>query len=451
MKANILVVDDEQTIRDALKMVLEEEGYQTQAAADGKEALNLISKNDFDIVITDLKMPEIDGMSLTRQCQQLCPQTSIIIITAHGSLESAIEALRIGAYDYILKPFDFDDVLYKIKRLIKQKELVLENQALRQEVEQKYSFSNIVGQSPQMKKIFELIKKVANTKGNVLITGSSGTGKELVARAIHFNSDRKNKPFVAINCGAIVGNLMESEFFGHKKGSFTGAVRDKDGHFKMANDGTLFLDEIGDIPLHLQVKLLRAIEENEILPVGGNTPVKTDVRIIAATNRNLEEDLEKGTFRDDLFYRLNVVEIKLPSLNERREDIPLLVKHFIDKYNSELKRNIKNADNETMRILLNYSWKGGIRELENVIERALILCEGEFITKQDLPPNMTDIDYDADIPDRMKDAVAAFEKKHIVSILKRMENNKEEVAKILDISLSSLYRKMDELNIKGNI
>ena len=451
MKANILVVDDEQTIRDALKMVLEEEGYQTQAAADGKEALNLISKNDFDIVITDLKMPEIDGMSLTRQCQQLCPQTSIIIITAHGSLESAIEALRIGAYDYILKPFDFDDVLYKIKRLIKQKELVLENQALRQEVEQKYSFSNIVGQSPQMKKIFELIKKVANTKGNVLITGSSGTGKELVARAIHFNSDRKNKPFVAINCGAIVGNLMESEFFGHKKGSFTGAVRDKDGHFKMANDGTLFLDEIGDIPLHLQVKLLRAIEENEILPVGGNTPVKTDVRIIAATNRNLEEDLEKGTFRDDLFYRLNVVEIKLPSLNERREDIPLLVKHFIDKYNSELKRNIKNADNETMRILLNYSWKGGIRELENVIERALILCEGEFITKQDLPPNMTDIDYDADIPDRMKDAVAAFEKKHIISILKRMENNKEEVAKILDISLSSLYRKMDELNIKGNI
>ena len=451
MKANILVVDDEQTIRDALKMVLEEEGYQTQAAADGKEALNLISKNDFDIVITDLKMPEIDGMSLTRQCQQLCPQTSIIIITAHGSLESAIEALRIGAYDYILKPFDFDDVLYKIKRLIKQKELVLENQALRQEVEQRYSFSNIVGQSPQMKKIFELIKKVANTKGNVLITGSSGTGKELVARAIHFNSDRKNKPFVAINCGAIVGNLMESEFFGHKKGSFTGAVRDKDGHFKMANDGTLFLDEIGDIPLHLQVKLLRAIEENEILPVGGNTPVKTDVRIIAATNRNLEEDLEKGTFRDDLFYRLNVVEIKLPSLNERREDIPLLVKHFIDKYNSELKRNIKNADNETMRILLNYSWKGGIRELENVIERALILCEGEFITKQDLPPNMTDIDYDADIPDRMKDAVAAFEKKHIISILKRMENNKEEVAKILDISLSSLYRKMDELNIKGNI
>jgi DNA-binding NtrC family response regulator len=451
MKANILVVDDEQTIRDALKMVLEEEGYNTKSAADGKEALKLINETDYDIVITDLKMPEMDGMTLTRQCQQLCPQTSIIIITAHGSLESAIEALRIGAYDYILKPFDFDDVLYKIKRLIRQKELVLENQALRQEVERKYSFSNIVGQSPQMKQIFELIKKVANTKGNVLITGRSGTGKELVARAIHFNSDRSNKPFVAINCGAIVGNLMESEFFGHKKGSFTGAVRDKDGHFKMANGGTLFLDEIGDIPLHLQVKLLRAIEEGEILPVGGNTPIEIDVRIIAATNHNLEDDLEAGTFRDDLYYRLNVVEIKLPSLNERREDIPLLVKHFIDKYNAELNRKVINADNETMRILLNYSWKGGIRELENVIERALILCEGEYITKRDLPPNMTDIEFESDTPDRMKDAVAAFEKKHIISILKRTENNKEEAANILDISLSSLYRKMDELNIKGAV
>jgi DNA-binding NtrC family response regulator len=451
MKVNILVVDDESTIRESLRLVLEEEGYETSIASDGKEALDLIKVNDFDIIITDLKMPEIDGMALIRQCQQICPQTSIIIITAHGSLESAIEALRIGAYDYILKPFDFDDVLHKIKQLIKHKELVLENMALRHEVEQKYNFSNIVGQSAQMQKVFDLIKKVAKTKGNVLITGKSGTGKELVARAIHFNSDRKNKPFVAINCGAIVGTLMESEFFGHKKGSFTGAVRDKDGHFKMANGGTLFLDEIGDIPLHLQVKLLRAIEESEILPVGGTNPVKIDVRIIAATNRDLEADLEQGTFRDDLFYRLNVVEIKLPSLNERREDIPLLIKHFIDKYNAELNRKVINADNETMRILMNYSWKGGIRELENVIERALILSEGDYITKHDLPPNMTDAEFEMDMPDRLKEAVATFEKKHIINLLKRMDNNKEEAAKILDISLSSLYRKMDELKIKGNI
>jgi len=448
MKINILIVDDERAIRDSLSMVLQEEDYDTAKASDGREALELLKASDYDIMITDLKMPEMDGMTLIRNSQQICPQTSIIIITAHGSLESAIEALRMGAYDYILKPFDFDDVLHKIKRLIKHKELVQENQTLRQVVEEKYNFSNIVGQSAQMQRVFELIKKVARTKGNVLVTGPSGTGKELVARAIHYNSDRKNKPFVAINCGAVVGTLMESEFFGHKKGSFTGAVRDKDGHFKMANGGTLFLDEIGDIPLHLQVKLLRAIEESEILPVGGTAPITIDVRIIAATNRNLETDIEKGTFRDDLFYRLNVVEIKLPSLNERREDIPLLVKHFIDKYNRELKRKIINADNETMRTLMNYSWKGGIRELENVIERALILSDGEYITKNDLPPNMIDFEYEGDLPDRLKDAVAVFEKKHIISLLKRTENNKEEAAKILDISLSSLYRKMDELKIK---
>jgi DNA-binding NtrC family response regulator len=448
MKINILIVDDERAIRDSLSMVLQEEGYDTATASDGREALELLKTSDYDIMITDLKMPEMDGMTLIRHSQQICPQTSIIIITAHGSLESAIEALRMGAYDYILKPFDFDDVMHKIKRLIKHKELVLENQTLRQVVEEKYNFSNIVGQSAQMQQVFELIKKVARTKGNVLVTGPSGTGKELVARAIHYNSDRKNKPFVAINCGAVVGTLMESEFFGHKKGSFTGAVRDKDGHFKMANGGTLFLDEIGDIPLHLQVKLLRAIEESEILPVGGTAPITIDVRIIAATNRDLEADIEKGTFRDDLFYRLNVVDIKLPSLNERREDIPLLVKHFIDKYNRELKRKIINADNETMRILMNYSWKGGIRELENVIERALILCDDDYITKNDLPPNMIDFEYEGDLPDRLKDAVAVFEKKHIISLLKRTENNKEEAAKILDISLSSLYRKMDELKIK---
>lgn len=448
MKINILIVDDERAIRDSLSMVLQEEGYDTATASDGREALELLKTSDYDIMITDLKMPEMDGMTLVRQSQQICPQTSIIIITAHGSLESAIEALRMGAYDYILKPFDFDDVMHKIKRLVNHKELVLENQTLRQVVEEKYNFSNIVGQSAQMQQVFELIKKVARTKGNVLVTGPSGTGKELVARAIHYNSDRKNKPFVAINCGAVVGTLMESEFFGHKKGSFTGAVRDKDGHFKMANGGTLFLDEIGDIPLHLQVKLLRAIEESEILPVGGTAPITIDVRIIAATNRDLEADIEKGTFRDDLFYRLNVVDIKLPSLNDRREDIPLLVKHFIDKYNRELKRKIINADNETMRILMNYSWKGGIRELENVIERALILCDDEYITKNDLPPNMIDFEYEGDLPDRLKDAVAVFEKKHIISLLKRTENNKEEAAKILDISLSSLYRKMDELKIK---
>ncbi len=450
MKAKILVVDDEKTIRESLSMVLEEEGYTAQAVSNGKEALDLVKETDFDIVITDLKMPELDGMELLKQCQRLCPQTSLIIITAHGSLESAIEALRAGAYDYILKPFDFDEVLLKIKRLINHKELVHVNQALRMQVEQKFNFSNIVGQSHLMQDVFKLIKKVAKTKGNVLITGKSGTGKELVARAIHYNSDRQDKPFVTINCGAIVGTLMESEFFGHKKGSFTGAVRDKDGLFKMANDGTLFLDEIGEIPLHLQVKLLRAIEESEIQPVGATSQLKIDVRIIAATNRDLEDDVSKGTFRDDLYYRLNVIEIKLPSLNERKEDIPLLVHHFIQKYNKELNRKTINADNETMRILMNHEWKGGIRELENVIERALILSEGDYIGKKDLPPNMMEAEYNSAIPDRLKEAVSVFEREHIISILKSVGNSKEEAANLLDISLSSLYRKMDELNIKLN-
>ncbi len=448
MKADILIVDDERTIRDSLQMVLDEEGYHSDIASDGIEAIEKAEKNNFDIIITDLKMPEMDGLALLERCRKICPQTSIMIITAHASLESAIQALRMGAYDYILKPFDFEDVLLKIKRLIKHKELIIENQSLLREVEERYDFSHIVGQSPQMKKIFKLIEKIARTKSNVLISGPSGTGKELVARAIHYNSNRKHKPFVAINCGAIVDTLMESEFFGHVKGSFTGAVRDKDGHFKMANGGTLFLDEVGDIPLHLQVKLLRAIEESEILPVGGTNPVKIDVRIIAATNRDLAKEMDKGAFRDDLYYRLNVVEIKLPSLSERRQDIPLLIHHFINKYNKEMNRKILNVDNESMRILMNYSWKGGIRELENVIERALILCEGNYITPEDLPPNMIDSDFRGPIPDRLKDAVAAFEREHIIQILQRTANNKEETAKMLDISLSSLYRKMDELKIK---
>ncbi|RLD14597.1 sigma-54-dependent Fis family transcriptional regulator [candidate division KSB1 bacterium] len=450
MKTRILVVDDERSIRDSLKMVLQEEGYPAQSACDGKEALHLLHQENFDILITDLKMPEMDGLELTKQCLQAYPKIAVIIITAYGSLDSAIKALRLGAHDYILKPFDFDDVLLKVQRIIQQKELILENKVLRREIHTRYDFSNIVGQSPQMQKVFDLIRKVANTKGNVLITGKSGTGKELVARAIHFNSDRANKPFVPINCGAIVGTLMESEFFGHKKGAFTGAIQDKDGYFKMAHRGTLFLDEVGDIPQHLQVKLLRAIEDGKIVPVGATSPIEVDVRIIAATNRDLTKEMEKGNFREDLYYRLNVVEIKLPSLNERREDIPLLVDHFIKKYNKELNRRILGTDNETMRILMNYQYKGGIRELENVIERALILCEGEYITKQDLPPNMIEKEYEINVPDRLKEAIATFEKRHIMNILRRTKNNKEEAAKILDISLSSLYRKVDELAIKIN-
>lgn len=447
MKGRILIVDDEAAIRDSLSLIINEEGYQTATASNGRIALEKVQEGPFDLVITDLKMPEMGGIEFFEKLKVLSPNTSVIIITAYATLESAIQALRLGAYDYIIKPLDFDDVLLRISRLMEHRDLVAENKFLRDEIHEKFDISNIIGESPQMKKVFRLIKKVAHTKGNILITGKSGTGKDLVARAIHYNSQREKRRFVAINCGAIVENLMESELFGHKKGSFTGAMRNKDGYFKVADGGTLFLDEVGEIPLHLQVKLLRAIETGEITPVGDTQPIKVDVRIIAATNRDLETAVEQGTFREDLFYRLNVIEIKLPSLSERKEDIPLLVNHFLQKYNRELKQHVKTIDDETMKILMNYEWKGGIRELENVIERALILCDHDVITREDLPPILMRMDQPAENPTRLKEAVANFEKKHISQVLRSTEGNKEKAAKLLVISLSSLYRKIDELGI----
>jgi len=448
MRGKILIVDDEPTIRETLSLVLREENYQCELAENGAEGLNRVKEKNFDLIITDLKMPEMGGLELMERAMTISPKTSVIIITAYASLESAIQALQFGAYDYIIKPLDFDDVILRINRLMEHRELLNENEFLRREVQEKFNVTNIIGESEPMQDVFRLIQKVAATKGNVLITGKSGTGKELVARAIHYNSPRQTKRFVAINCGAIVDNLMESELFGHKKGSFTGAVRDKEGLFKVADGGTLFLDEVGEIPLHLQVKLLRAIETGEFIPVGDTIPQKVDVRIIAATNRNLEEEVEKGKFRDDLFYRLNVIEINLPPLSERKDDIPLLIDHFIRKYNQELNRHITGMDEETKRILMNYEWKGGIRELENVIERALILSEGEKITRQDLPPNLMKLEPTPETSPRLKDTVAAFEKEYIEQVLKANQGNKEAAAKILDISLSSLYRKIDELGVE---
>ena len=448
MRGKILIVDDEPTIRETLSLVLREENFQCELAENGAEGLNRVKEKNFDLIITDLKMPEMGGLELMEKVKTISPKTSVIIITAYASLESAIQALQFGAYDYIIKPLDFDDVILRINRLMEHRELLNENEFLRREVQEKFNVTNIIGESEPMQDVFRLIQKVAATKGNVLITGKSGTGKELVARAIHYNSPRQTKRFVAINCGAIVDNLMESELFGHKKGSFTGAVRDKEGLFKVADGGTLFLDEVGEIPLHLQVKLLRAIETGEFIPVGDTIPQKVDVRIIAATNRNLEEEVEKGKFRDDLFYRLNVIEINLPPLSERKDDIPLLIDHFIRKYNQELNRHITGMDEETKRILMNYEWKGGIRELENVIERALILSEGEKITRQDLPPNLMKLEPAPETSPRLKDTVAAFEKEYIEQVLKANQGNKEAAAKILDISLSSLYRKIDELGVE---
>lgn len=445
--ASVLIVDDEKAIRDSLKVILAEESYATDSAADGEEALQKIKENDFDIVISDIKMPKMDGIQLMEESAKISPQTFFIIMTAFASVNTAVEALRKGAYDYLIKPVEFDDLIIRVKRLIDFKKLSIENRALRQRISSEAGYQNIIGKSDPMKKIFDLIEQVAPTNSNVFIYGKSGTGKELVAKAIHYNSRRKDQIFLPINCGAISENLIESELFGHKKGSFTGATEDKMGLFKVAEGGTLFLDEIGDLPLNLQVKLLRAIEDKQFLPVGGTKPVSTDVRIIAATNQNIYEKTKTGEFREDLYYRLNVVEIKLPSLNEKKDDIPLLVNHFIEKACNEMGKKVIGVDNESMKLLVNHEWRGGVRELENVIERAVIFAKNDMITIDDLTENVRGSKIDVGYPDALKEALKNFEKEHINKIIMKFDYNKEEAAKALKIGLSSLYRKMEDLGI----
>ncbi|MCO6473277.1 MAG: sigma-54-dependent Fis family transcriptional regulator [Melioribacteraceae bacterium] len=447
MSANILVADDERAIRESLKLILEEEKYKCDLAADGQEALNMIKENNYDIVISDIKMPNIDGMQLLESTSEISPNTFFIIMTAYASVQTAIEALRKGAYDYLIKPVEFDDLLIRIKRLIDYKKLSTENRALRQRVSSETGYQNIIGKSEQMQRVFKLIDQAAPTNTTILISGKSGTGKELVAKAIHYKSLRKDNIFLPINCGAISESLIESELFGHKKGAFTGATEDKLGLFKVADGGTLFLDEIGDLPLSLQVKLLRVLEDKQFLPVGGTKPVETNVRLIAATNQNLYEKTKAGEFREDLFYRLNVVEIKLPTLNERREDVPLLVNHFIEKYCNEMGRKILGVDNETMKLLMSYDWKGGVRELENVIERAIIFAEDNVIKPDDLTDHIRGNVVEHGFPDSLKDALKSFEREHILKVIKKYEYNKEDASKALNIGLSSLYRKMEELGI----
>jgi DNA-binding NtrC family response regulator len=450
MAETILIVDDEEIIRESLSFVLKKEGYGVLEAPNGRVALDIVKKEAVDLVITDLEMPEMKGIELLEHVTRTCPETLVVIITAYGSIDTAIAALRQGAVDYVLKPVEFDELLVKLNRLLAQRRLSLENKLLRSELHRKYDFSNIIGKSPAMQRVFETIRRVAATDGTVLITGKSGTGKELVARAIHYNSNRSTKQFIAVNCGAIVENLFESELFGHKRGSFTGATTDREGFFKAADGGTIFLDEVSEIPLHLQVKLLRAIELKEVVPVGTALPIQVNVRIIASTNRNLIKEVEAGRYREDLFYRLNVVDIPLPPLSERPEDIPILVQHFIAQYAQEMNRNVKGVANDVMKRLLSHSWKGEVRELENIIERAVIFADGEMITGKELPALFEQAQgstYTFDATRTLKDAVDDFEQQYIGHVLRLNQFNKELTAKTLSISLSSLYRKIEELNI----
>ena len=450
MSESILIVDDEEIIRESLSFILNKEGYKVREAENGKIALSLVKSESFDLVLTDLEMPEMKGIELLENVSRVSPETLVVIVTAYGSIDTAIAALRKGAVDYILKPVEFDELLVKVRRLLETRRLTIENKLLRGELHRNYDFDNIIGQSPAMQKMFDTIKKVAVTDGTILVNGKSGTGKELVARAIHFNSRRSTKPFIAVNCGAIVENLFESELFGHKRGSFTGATMDKEGYFKAADGGTIFLDEVSEIPFHLQVKLLRAIELKEITPVGTSLPISVDVRIIASTNKNLQKEVEAGKYREDLFYRLNIVEITLPPLGERVDDIPLLVQHFITKYAREMNKDVKGVDNEVMKALMAHSWKGEIRELENVIERAVIFSEGKLITMKELPglfEQRQDGVYSFDVRRSMKEAVDEFERQYIAHVLRANQYNKEAAARALKISLSSLYRKIEELEI----
>lgn len=449
MSERILVVDDEDIIRESLSFVLKKEGYTVEEAENGKVAYDKILEESFDLVITDLEMPQMKGTQLIEEIQKLNIQTSVIIVTAFGSLDTAINALRNGATDYILKPVEFDELLIKVKRLFEVKNLLLENRILKKEIQRNYDFSDIVGKSPSIRRVYDMIQTVAETDSSVLITGKSGTGKELVARSLHSKSKRQNKPFIAVNCGAIAENLIESELFGHKKGAFTGAISDKEGLIKAADGGTLFLDEISELPLPLQVKFLRALQEKEITPVGSTVSSSVNVRIIASTNRELKDEIKTGKFREDLYYRLNVIEIPLPSLKEREEDIPLLADHFLDKYRTEMNKNIKGIDGEAIRALVSYEWKGEVRELENVIERAVIFCKNEFITLKDLPEAFSSTSSSVDFSKlgSLEEAIKRFEKEYILKALESNKNDKEKTSELLHVGLSTLYRKLKELDI----
>ncbi|HUI45784.1 MAG TPA: sigma-54 dependent transcriptional regulator [Nitrospirota bacterium] len=447
---NILVVDDEKDICMALNILLTKEGYTVKEAYNGEEALDRLRETNFDVVMTDIRMEKMDGFEVLKQTQKISPETSVVMMTAFASVGSAVEAMRAGASDYITKPFINDEIRLTISKLLQSRELRIENQILRQELSQnRVAFANIIGSSEPMHKVFSFMEKVIPSKSNILITGESGTGKGLVAQAIHSAGPRKDKPFISINCGAIPENLLESELFGHKKGSFTSANEDKKGLITMANGGTLFLDEIGELPPALQVKLLHVIQTKELTPVGDTRVITVDVRIIAATNADLIQRVKENRFREDLYYRLNVIEIHMPSLRERRDDIPVLIKHYLGIFAKESAKTIKDIDYEAMQSLLAYDWPGNIRELRNTIERAVVLADNEVITIHDLPDKFRTLDVEGVSTSSLRQALDNFEREYIRRSILENKGSKEITASKLGVDLATLYRKLKKLRIEA--
>lgn len=458
MKSRILVVDDEESIREFLEIMLKKEGYEVTTAEDGLKAKEMLQKRSFDMVISDLQMPNMTGLELLKFVKDSYPDTVFMLITAFGTTETAVEAMKMGAYDYVTKPFKIDEVRLNIANALRSKNLEVEVRNLKKELVREYSFQNMIGNSTAMHAIFDLVKRVAGSTTNILITGESGTGKEVIAKAIHYSGPLKDKPFVTVNCGAIPENLIESEMFGHKKGSFTGAVVDKTGLFEVANNGTLFLDEVGELPLSMQVKLLRAIQERIIRKVGATDDTKVEVRIIAATNRNLEDMVQKGTFRQDLFYRLNVINIKSPALRDRSDDIPLLANHFLKKYNDKLGKNIHSISDEAMQVLKSYNYPGNVRELENMIERTVALEAGSTILPESLPPMVStttgtkkmassqEIEVGEDGLDLDK-VIGQIEKEILVKAIHSAGGIKKKAAKLLKISFRSMRYRIEKYNL----
>ena len=448
----ILVVDDEKNYLVVLEALLGSEGYEIVTALNAKSAIITAEDADLDLIITDMKMPGMTGMELLEKIKSMKPELPVIMMTAFGTIEMAVEAMRKGAYDYIQKPFENEQLKLTVKKALNNYRLIKENRLLTEALSERFKFGNIVGKSKQMKKIYDLIEKVSPSKASVLITGPSGTGKELIAKAIHYRSNRKDRPFISINCGALTETLLESELFGHEKGAFTGAVSMKKGRFELADGGTLFLDEVGDMPAPLQVKLLRVLQEMEFERVGGMKTIQVDVRIISASNRNIREDVAEGAFREDLYYRLNVIHMEVPSLKERVDDIPLLVRHFIGKYSEDDTAGVELAP-EVWKTLYSYPWPGNVRELENIIERALVLNSSGTITVADLPEELTgaetQFDVDRFIPSNitMPEALEKIEEKLLRRALAQCNNIQSHAAKNLGITKSLIQHKMKKYNI----